>query len=205
MSATPTPHMAVVLAAGGSRRLGQAKQLLMRDGETLVHRMARLALATQAARVLLVAGGHADAVRAAVAGLDVEILMNPDWEEGLASSLRLAATTLEGSHAPCLLLGCDQPALQASHLQRLLDGAAASESACAATVHGDALGIPVVVSPAVLAQARALNGDRGLRQALQRLPRESIHLLDASELQFDLDTPADVQTAIERGLLDGPH
>jgi molybdenum cofactor cytidylyltransferase len=204
MNASSPRHLAVVLAAGGSRRLGQPKQLLKREGETLVHRAVRMALATQPARVLLVVGGDADAVRAAVAGLDVEITVNTAWEEGLASSVRMAAIALADSQAPCLLLGCDQPALQVSHLQQLLEGAAVSESACAATMHGDAMGIPVVVSPAVLAEARALVGDRGLRAVLQGLPRESIHVLDARELQFDLDTPADMQTAIERGWLDQP-
>ena len=202
MSRLPLPHVAVVLAAGGSRRLGQSKQLLMRDGETLVHRAVRMALATQPARVLLVVGGDADAVRAAVADLDVEVVFNAAWEEGLASSVRAAAVALASSQARCLLLGCDQPALQVSHLRALLEGASVSDSGCAATVHGDALGIPVVVTASVLAEARELVGDRGLRAVLQRLSRESIHLLDASELQFDLDTPADVQMAVERGWLD---
>ena len=202
MNTLPIPHLAVVLAAGGSRRLGRSKQLLLRDGETLVHRAVRMALATQPARVFLIVGGNVDAVRAAVADLDVEVVFNAAWEEGLASSVRAAAVALAGSQARCLLLGCDQPALQMSHLRALLEGASVSDSACAATVHGDALGIPVVVTTSVLAEARELVGDRGLRAVLQRLPRESIHLLDASELRFDLDTPADVQTAIERGWLD---
>ena len=202
MSRLPLPHVAVVLAAGGSRRLGRSKQLLLRDGETMVHRTVRMALATQPARVLLVVGGDADTLRSAVADLDVEIVFNAAWEEGLASSVRAAAVALASSQARCLLLGCDQPALQVSHLRELLEGASVSDSACAATVHGDALGIPVVVTTSVLAEARELVGDRGLRAVLQRMPRESIHVLEASELQFDLDTPADVQMAVERGWLD---
>ena len=195
-------HVVVVLAAGGSRRLGQPKQLLKREGETLVHRVVRLALETQPQRVLLLVGGHAQAVRDAVSGLDVEVVMNVGWEEGLASSVRAAAVALAGDQARCLLMACDQPALQHSHLQQLLEGAAVSASACAATVHGDALGIPVVVSPEVLQQARVLLGDRGLRAVLQRLPRDALHVLEAGELQFDLDTADDVQTAIGRGWLD---
>ena len=195
-------HVVVVLAAGGSRRLGQPKQLLKREGETLVHRVVRLALETQPQRVLLLVGGHAQAVRDAVSGLDVEVVMNVGWEEGLASSVRAAAVALAGDQARCLLMACDQPALQHSHLQQLLEGAAVSASACAATVHGDALGIPVVVSPEVLQQARVLLGDRGLRAVLQRLPRDALHVLEAGELQFDLDTLDDVQVAIERGWLD---
>lgn len=202
MNTLPLPHVAVVLAAGGSRRLGRSKQLLTRDGETLVHRAVRMALATQPVRVLLVVGGDADAVSAAVMDLAVEVVFNAAWEEGLASSVCAAAVALSGDQARCLLLACDQPALQVSHLRALLDGAEVSDSACAATVHGDALGIPVVVTTAVLAEARELVGDRGLRSVLQRMPRESIHVLEASELQFDVDTEVDVEAAIERGWLD---
>jgi len=198
------PHVAIVLAAGGSRRLGRAKQLLQRDGEALVHRTVRLALATHPLRMLLVTGGHGDAVADAVQDLAVEIVSNPAWQEGLASSLRAAALALEGNAVACLILGCDQPALQLGHLQKLLEGAAASASGCAATAHGPAPGIPVVVSAAMLAEeARRLSGDRGLRAALQRLPAGSFHLLQAAELQFDLDTPADVQHAIAAGWVDG--
>lgn len=203
MTLRSSPHVAVVLAAGGSRRLGHAKQLLTRDGETLVHRAVRLASATGPARTLLVTGGHGEAIRDAVADLEVEIVFNATWEEGLASSLSAAANALAGNAADCLLLGCDQPALQSAHLQALLEGAAASLPGCAATRHGEARGIPVVVGAGLLAEeARGLSGDSGLRASLKRLPHESIHLLDARELQFDLDTEADLQHAIAQGWLD---
>jgi molybdenum cofactor cytidylyltransferase len=195
-------HVAIVLAAGGSRRLGRAKQLLTRDGETLVHRAVRLAAATRPLRLLLVTGAYVDQMRAAVAGLEVETVFNEGWDEGLASSLRAAASALEGNKARCLVLGCDQPALRQSHLQGLLDGAATAASGCAATAHEGGRGIPVVVGAEIFAGARGLSGDRGLRAALQRLPGDSIHLLEARELQYDLDTPADVQHAIEAGWID---
>jgi molybdenum cofactor cytidylyltransferase len=202
MSTAPDSHAAVVLAAGGSRRLGQAKQLLKRDGETLVHRAARLAEATHPERLLLVCGGYADAVRATVADLQVEIVFNHDWEAGLASSLRVAADALQGGHSPVLIVGCDQPALEAAHLQRLLHGATTVASGCAATSHRDARGIPAVVSALLLRQARDLHGDQGLRGVLQQLPRESVYLLDAPELQLDIDTSENVERAIIAGLLD---
>lgn len=201
MTPVPPAHAAIVLAAGGSIRLGAPKQLLKRDGETLVHRAVRLASATQPQRVLVVVGAYADEVSDAVADLPAEIRLNEQWQEGLASSLRMAAGLL-GDNQSALILGCDQPALELSHLQRLLAGATASASGCAATLHGEARGVPAVVSAAVLGEARDLHGDRGLRGALQRLPADSIFLLDAVELEFDLDTPADVEKAIGDRLID---
>lgn len=201
MSAGNT-HVALVLAAGGSRRLGRAKQLLTREGETLVHRAVRLASATQPIRLLLVTGAYAGQVCDAVAGLRVETLFNAGWQEGLAASLRVAAAALDPSEAPCLILACDQPAMDQVHLQRLLEGAASASSRCSATSHDGVPGIPAVVTASLLQEARSVEGDRGLRAALRRLPAESIHLLQAPELRFDLDTPADVEKAINDGLLD---
>ncbi len=202
MTALASGHVAVVLAAGGSRRLGYPKQLLKREGETLVHRAVRLASLTQPQRLLLICGGHADDVRAAVSDLQVDIALNNDWQEGLAGSLRLAVEALGENDAPVLVSGCDQPALEHDHLRRLLAGAATATSGCAATRHDGRPGIPALVSAAVLRQARDLRGDRGLRDALQRLPSASLYLLDAEELQFDVDTAVDVERAMGKGLLD---
>ena len=195
-------HNAIVLAAGGSTRLGRPKQLLRRDEETLVHRAVRLALATQPLRTLVICGGNAEDVSAAIADLPMEIVFNRDWREGLASSLRLAAAALADDERPALIVGCDQPALEHDHLQRLLEGATGSSSGCAASLHGDAPGIPVVVSASLLRGAGVLEGDRGLRGLLHALPADSLYLLEAAELEFDLDTPGDVEEAMRRGLID---
>jgi molybdenum cofactor cytidylyltransferase len=204
-------HVAVVLAAGGSRRLGFPKQRLRRDGETLVARAVRLAQATAPRRVLLVLGANAGELRAALAeaaGSDkddvgaCDVLENPAWSDGLSSSLRCAALALAGDDAPVLLLGCDQPALESHHLESLLVLAAAAESGCAATRYDDALGLPALVTAALLQQATTLSGDRGLRGPLNALGRDRVGALHAPELALDLDTVDDVQRAIASGLLD---
>lgn len=202
-----TAHDAVLLAAGGSRRLGRPKQLLTRDGEPLVRRAARLALATAPRRLLVVTGGAGDAVAAALDGLAVERVAHEGWATGLAGSLRAAGAALGTTAAPrVLVLGCDQPALEASHLHALLDGAAASASRCAATRHGGAgVGIPAVV-PADWFHAvdRAAVGaaDRGFGRRLRALPAATRWTLDAPALGCDIDTVEDLHAAIARGWLD---
>ncbi|MBD9378897.1 nucleotidyltransferase family protein [Pseudoxanthomonas sp. PXM04] len=197
-------HDAVVLAAGGSRRLGQPKQLLTREGETLVRRGVRLAMETAPRRLLVIVGGHAEAVSAAVRDLPADILFNPEWEEGLASSLRLAAATLASTRADsssaCLLLACDQPALEAAHLAALREGFIVR--GCAATRHGEGRGVPAWVPAELLAQASSLRGDRGLRGLLAARADEHIALLDAPELARDIDTPDDLREARRRGWID---
>lgn len=195
------PHVAVVLAAGGSTRLGRPKQLLTRDGETLVHRAARLALASGAARVRVIVGAHADDVVAAVRDLPVECLVNPRWNEGLAGSVRVAVDALAAHDRATLLLTCDQPALDLAHLQALLAAARAAPSGSAAARFGDRVGVPAVVAPAVLRAARAVQGDRGLRDVLNAAGTGVI-ACDAPDLGIDIDTLEDVAEAVSRGWLD---
>lgn len=197
-------HAAIVLAAGGSRRLGTPKQLLIRDGETLVHRAVRHASATQPRRLVVVVGGDRYEVLRALADLDGERVFNPQWQDGLASSLRHAAQALAGHDGPVLILGCDQPALEALHLRQLLEGAAGAASGCAATVHGTTLGSPAVITAAMLQEANRLNGDRGFGSRLAGLSDNSVWHFAAPELQLDIDDAEDQRAAIALGLLDRP-
>ena len=195
-------HAVIVLAAGGSTRLGQPKQLLTRDGETLVHRAVRLALETSPAQVLVVVGANGDSIASHVADLDCEVVSNRDWQSGLAGSLHAAGEHLRAAVQRVLVLVCDQPALERHHLDALLEGAGAAESACAATVHGDALGVPAVV-PRDWFDAMQAAGDRGFGARLGQQRAAGIFQLHAPELGADIDRPEDLATARQRGWLDG--
>ncbi|WP_238527648.1 nucleotidyltransferase family protein [Pseudoxanthomonas spadix] len=199
--------MAVVLAAGGSRRLGgRPKQLIERDGETLVQRALRLARETAPARLLLVVGAHADQIAAAGRADDVQVVLNGHWRQGLGSSVRAACEVLAVDAAGasrCLLLACDQPALQRAHLEALLQAADGAASGCAGSVHGTRMGVPAVVAMARLLTARP-QGDAGLRELLNALPPAQVGRVQAPELALDLDTPADLADAARRGWIDPP-
>lgn len=200
-------HVAVVLAAGGSRRLdGRPKQLIQRDGEPLVQRALRLARQTAPARLLLVVGAHAEQIAAAGHADDVQVVLNGHWRQGLGSSVRAASRALDVDAAGasrCLLLVCDQPALQRAHLEALLQAADGAASGCAGTVHGTRLGVPAVVTIARLLAARP-QGDAGLRELLNALPPAQVGRMQAPELALDLDTPADLAQAARRGWIDPP-
>lgn len=194
-------HALVILAAGGSVRLGRPKQLLTRDGEPLLRRATRLGLATRPRRAIVVLGACHDDMAPALSGVACEIVVHAAWRDGIAASIRAAAARLADHRGSVLMLICDQPALAAHHLDALLAGAAVAGSGCAAVSHGTYPGVPAVVPVAMLAAA-ASAGDAGLGARLRSLPAASMFVLDAPELAFDIDTPADLRRAVSLGLVD---
>src|SRR3954471_18837758 len=97
-----------ILAAGASTRLGYPKQLALHRGVPLVRWAALCATRSLAHETALVVGAHAAAVSEAVSDLSLSVLENPDWSEGMASSIRTAVTWSERQgHAGLLLILCD--------------------------------------------------------------------------------------------------
>lgn len=194
-------HVALLLAAGGSTRLGRPKQLLTRNGMPLVRCMAANALATMPEKLFVVVGAEAARMREALATLPVNFIVNECWRKGLASSLQAAAALLSQQALPVLVLGCDQPALTVAHLQKLLSHPRPTDGVTV-TDYGDAVGLPALVPAALFQQAGQLPADQGLKALWQQ--RASQKML-APELEFDLDTEADVVSARARGWLDAAN
>lgn len=200
-SAVINAHAAVVLAAGASTRLGRPKQLLCRDGETLLHRMVRLAAGTVPSVLVVVLPEASGPLTDAVADLECVQALNPQPQRGMGSSLVVAAPMVQAS-TRVLVLACDQPALEAAHLQALLDSASQSTSGCAATLLLGTLGVPAVVPGAWFADLADGQGDSGFRARLRALEPGTVGVLHAPALALDIDTPDDLRAAHELGLID---
>jgi molybdenum cofactor cytidylyltransferase len=198
----PDEHLAIVLAAGGSARLGYSKLRLRRNDETLVHRAARIAAETRPRRLLVVSGAEAEFVAQTLRDVPHEVVHNAAWREGLGSSLRAVAHVVAHSDMQVLLLACDQPALEVAHLQRLLAGARATATGVAATAYEGTVGIPIVVPSHWFSTPEAFAGDAGFRHRLRGLPSQSFFRLEAPELAVDIDLPQDVENAVSHGQLD---
>ncbi len=159
--------MIAVLAAGGSRRLGQPKQLVRLHGETLIHRQCRISLESQLGDVLVVLGCQADACEREISDLPVNIVRNKRWAAGLASSIRLAITTAATKHFDGLLLvHGDQFALTATDLQQLAIAWTNAPSRPHRSVSRDYAGPPVILPSVLFGQAHLLEGDEGARRLL---------------------------------------
>jgi CTP:molybdopterin cytidylyltransferase MocA len=183
---------AVVLAAGGSRRLGHPKQLVLWQGESLVRRAARVAVESSCGRVVVVVGAVAPEVRDALAGVPVEVVSNDDWSEGMAASIRCGVGAVaHGGEGAVLLVACDQPALTASHLDRIVarwvQGARAVGSRYAGT-----LGVPALFDRSFFPPLLALHGDTGAKKLLRDGETAAVDWADGS---LDVDTQVDLERA----------
>jgi CTP:molybdopterin cytidylyltransferase MocA len=191
----------VLLAAGGSRRLGTPKQLLQHNGSSLVALAARQLLDAGCAPVLVIVGAHAADIRAAVSLLSVVCVDNEHWERGMGTSIAMAISTLSmptwGHVHSAVIASCDMPAVSVAHLRALT---ATAQSAphhgvrrVASAYHGPGgdlvLGIPALLPRADWPALAALDGDQGARRLLRQADTATVFLRDGD---LDLDTPADV-------------
>ncbi len=176
----------LVLAAGGSSRLGQPKQLLPYGSATLLDHVLDTARACRFDQLLCVIGGAADAVRAAVDFEGVELAENSEFGEGCSSSI---AAALEAVDARCevlvLMLG-DQPGVTAASVTRLLAGR--GEAPIAVCRYSDGRGHPLAFSRRLFPELETLHGDKAVWKLLDR------HAEDAVEVPVDGPIPRDVDT-----------
>lgn len=184
-------HGLVLLAAGDSSRLGEPKQLLRHRGEALIHRAARLGLATAPADAVVVLGARFDEVRASVQDLPIRAVDSEDWPLGLSHSLRAGIAALAPDCAGALILLCDQVALEAEHLHALVRAWRADPTRAAASRYDDRLGVPALLPRAWFDDLRRLDGDRGAG-ALLAQRSERVVAIDNPALIVDIDRTIDL-------------
>ncbi len=183
---------ALILAAGSSSRLGRPKQLVLVEGEPVLRRTARIAGEAGFAPVYVVLGAEQEGCRAALRGLDVEILDNPRWAEGMGSSLCRGVQELSADSDAVLLLVCDQPRLTGSALRDLKDVHERAALPMSAARYSGRLGVPAIFSRALFAELAQVTGDQGARTILAA-HQEQAAVLDLPEAACDIDTAADLE------------
>lgn len=182
----------IILAAGASSRLGQPKQLLEHNGVPLVRHMAQLAVDFNAGPIVVVTGANAEAVTEALHDMRVRHVLNPNWQTGMASSLKVGVEALEKTFPEAILvLLTDQPYVSRALLEQLAEQAASTHKNIIASQYGDVLGVPILFRPAFYNALKDLTGDTGARKLVRDHPDE-VAGVPFEQGIIDLDTPDDV-------------
>lgn len=185
----------LLLAAGGGRRLGgRPKALLPHRGRPLVEHAVRVLRDGGCATVHVVLGAQADAVRARASLPGCVLVDNPDWEQGMGSSLRAGLDSLTGTGARAALVSLvDQPGIGPEAVARVLAAYEGEESLASAAYDG-VRGHPVLFGAAHWAGiAATATGDRGARAYLKE-HRPALTLVECGDVArpYDIDTEADL-------------
>jgi len=187
---------AVVLAAGASTRLGQPKQLLRVNSESLLHRVVRLATEAGCAPTFVVLGFDAERMQQELDNSGVKIVFNPDWQSGMGSSLRCGmSAVMKENPLPqkALLLLCDQAKLSAVFLSRLIQGSKERDSRITASSYAGRFGVPAIFDKQFYPELLQIEGDQGARALIQQYQKQAT-MVDFPEGTVDIDTPEDLAT-----------
>ncbi len=193
-----SPQLAgLVLAAGASQRFGTPKPLAVFRGVPLVRRATALLADCCAAGVYVVAGTAEEAIRELLAPDGVQVVANPDWASGMASSLVCGIAALPSGADAVLVIPCDLPAVSAEELSRLVAAWSAVPGLMAAAEFDGHPAPPAIFPRAVWPQLALLRGDQGARVLLESAAQRCLVPMPTAAL--DADTPAEL-ARLERTL-----
>jgi molybdenum cofactor cytidylyltransferase len=176
----------VVLAAGGSSRLGKPKQLLPLGDSTVLETTLNVARRCPFDQIIVALGGAAASVRQTVALEGVDAVTATDFGSGCSSSLRAALSRVDAGAAGIVLMLGDQPGVQPATVVRLI--AQATAAPIAVCRYSDGLGHPFWLSRSVFGELAKLHGDKGVWKLIES------GRVAVGELPVDGTVPIDVDT-----------
>jgi molybdenum cofactor cytidylyltransferase len=185
----------LVLAAGGSTRLGGPKQLLPYGGGTLLDHALATARACDFDQLICVIGGAADAIRAAVDLSGADVIENREFGTGCSSSIALALDAVDPRSGALVLLLGDQPGVTTATVHALLEGRGAA--ALAVCRYDDGRGHPFAFARSMFGELAALHGDKGVWKLLDRHAADVVEVPIAGPVPRDVDTWADYQALLD--------
>jgi CTP:molybdopterin cytidylyltransferase MocA len=183
--------VAIVLAAGASTRFGSPKQLVRIAGRPLLHTAVTRASEVTGSALIVVLGSGAAELGALLKHSPGSIVINQDWREGLASSIRAGIGRLPLTCAGALLLLADQATVSADDLKRLAGTWRKQPQYIAAALYSGTVGVPAIFPRSLFPELMQLRGDSGARALLRRNAARVVRVPMPSAA-IDLDTPEDL-------------
>jgi molybdenum cofactor cytidylyltransferase len=198
---------AVILAAGGSSRLGQPKQLLTFGGETLVRRAVRVAGEAGCTPILVVVGENGEAIKQSLAirdsrlaasptGLngaaDPRVVENAEWKSGIGTSIRRGLELVPIAVEAAVLLTCDQPFVDASIVRQLIVVQEETRKPIVASSYANTLGVPALFRRSLFDALLALPDATGAK-AFILSRRDEVASIPFARGEIDIDAPEDLE------------
>lgn len=190
---------AVLLAAGESRRMGRLKALLPFGTRTVIEQVVQSLLSLNVAGIIVVLGHRAEEIAAVLAPLPVQILYNPDYQQGMTTSVQIALRQITPIPDAYLLALVDQPHIAPAPMQRLLTAFAGTQQGIVIPTYQGRRGHPILLSSQYRDEVLALRHDQGLNLVTRAHPEDTLEVaVDTDDILRDLDYPADYEAELQR-------
>ncbi len=183
----------VILAAGASSRMGQAKQLLPWQDTTLLGNAIRNAKASHTNSVTVVLGANAEAIRNEISESQIAIVENLGWASGLGSSIACGTNFLirkKNKPNGILVMLADQPLIDAAYLNAMMAAFNPQQEMIIATAYQDRAGVPALFSKDYYKKLTKLDDDFGAKKIIDG-DKKKVSILDLGQITVDIDTKSD--------------
>ena len=184
----------LVLAAGGSRRLGEPKQLLPYGSGTLLDHTLETARASGFDQLIVALGGGSEEIRRQVDLSGAEVVENPDYGEGCSSSIAAGLSAVDARSEVLVLMLGDQPGVTAATVRALIAGR--GEATLAVCRYDDGRGHPLAFSRALFGELRELHGDKAVWKLMDRRAGEVVEVRVPGSIPPDVDTREDYEAVL---------
>jgi molybdenum cofactor cytidylyltransferase len=185
----------VVLAAGGSVRMGQPKQLLMWRNKTFIEHVISIAKDSGLWPIVVVSGAYSDQIKKVIEPMSVQIVNNMHWKVGQSTSLLMGLEALPPDIGAAVFLLVDQPQIEPRLIQNLVEEHAVSLAPIVAPLIDGQRGNPVLFDKVTFPELMSLHGDIGGRGLFSRYKTHWVKWLD-SDMLYDVDTQEDYHRLI---------
>jgi Uncharacterized MobA-related protein len=180
----------ILLAAGGSSRMGRPKQLLVYEGSTLLRRATETLLNSVCDPVVVVLGAEIERAKNEIEDLPASIILNERWQSGMSSSIKVGLERLlkiQPNVMAIVITLCDQPDITSSHINQLTAKFRETGNQIVAAEYGDTVGVPALFGKRFFVELLHLKGDKGARDLI-RSDKEILSTVRIPEGAFDVDT-----------------
>ena len=186
----------MILAAGASRRMGKNKMLLELDGESLIRRAAKRALAAGLAPLVVVLGHEADRLRAELRGLPLVFAVNPDYTGPTSGSLHQGLNALGSDVDAVVVMLADMVRVTPETVAMLIAAARGTAAPLVVSRYGAVTAPPLLFRRALFAELLAWRGEGCGKAVVQAHKHEAMYIDRPEALLVDVDTPEDFAAAI---------
>jgi molybdenum cofactor cytidylyltransferase len=196
VSMQPERIAGIVLAAGLSSRMGRNKMLVELDGRSVVRRAVETAIAAGLSPILVVMGHEHERVEAELEGLACLKVINPDYAQGMNTSLRAGIAAVPGDCAAALLMLADMPLVDARMLGDLCAAFRSEQAPLVVSTYDQVVAPPIVYGRALFAELLALRAEDCGKRVVKAHRDEALELAWPASALTDLDHPGDLDRVL---------